>query len=120
MKREKIKKEKERRIKKLGPSFVKDKTKITYEEKEQIREQKRKKTMFSKRPDIVVDNIDDLDEAVVREIFSDVGIIKTKDKAREEALLFHDVACENALYLMPKKSKCRTFIYKFYKHKLFD
>jgi len=33
-----IKKEKERRIKKLGPSFVKDKSKITYEEKEQIRE----------------------------------------------------------------------------------
>jgi len=76
--------------------------------------------MFSKRPDIIVDNIDDLDEATVREIFSDEGIIKKKDKAREEALLFFDVVCENALYLLPKKNKFRIFMYKFYKHKLFD
>ena len=46
---------------------------------------------MSKRPDIVFDNIDDLDENAVREIFSDEGIIKKKDKAREEALLFFDV-----------------------------
>lgn len=93
LKREKIQKEKERRIKKLGPGIFKSGKFNSMEEKEQIKLEKAKKTIFnvSKRPDIVVDNIDDLDENAVREIFSDEGIIKKKDKAREEALLFFDV-----------------------------
>ncbi len=69
---------------------------------------------------MIVDNIDDLDEKQIMEIFIDEGVIKKKDKAREDALLFHDVACEKALYLLSKQNKFRIFMYKMYKNKIFD
>jgi hypothetical protein len=67
-----------------------------------------------------VDDLDDMDEKVIREIFMDEGIIKKKDLEREKRLLYNGIACENSLYVLNKKNKIRLFAYKVYKHKLFD
>ena len=50
----------------------------------------------------------------------DEGLIKKKDKEREKRLLYKDIHCENSLYLFSKKNPFRLFMYKTYKHKLFD
>ena len=95
---------------------------FTAEEKEILKLEKAKKSIFSisKIPDIIVDNIDDLDEKMIEAIFQDCGIIKKKDPEREASLMFFDVQCENSIYLFSKKNKCRIFMYKLYKHKVFD
>ncbi len=67
-----------------------------------------------------MDDLDDMDEKVIREIFMDEGIIKKKDLEREKRLLYNGIACENSLYVLNKKNKIRLFAYKVYKHKLFD
>jgi len=67
-----------------------------------------------------VDDLDDMDERVIREIFMDEGIIKKKDLEREKRLLYNGIACENSLYVLSKKNKIRLFAFKVYKHKLFD
>lgn len=67
-----------------------------------------------------VDDLDDLDAANIREIFMEEGLIKKKDPAREERLMFNGVKCEMSMYLISKKNKFRYYAYKLYKHKLFD
>lgn len=61
-----------------------------------------------------------MDEMHIREIFMDEGLIKKKDKAREERLLYQGVHCMNSIYLFNKKNKLRLICWKVYKHKLFD
>ena len=67
-----------------------------------------------------VDDIDDLNEKQITEIFLDAAIIKRKDKAREEKLMFLDISCERSLYLFSKQNPFRKFCYKVFKHKLFE
>lgn len=67
-----------------------------------------------------IDDIDDLDEVMIREIFLDEGLIKKKDPAREERLMYLGIDCENSLYLFHKKNKFRLFCYKLNKHKMFN
>jgi hypothetical protein len=67
-----------------------------------------------------IDDIDDLDEMAIKEIFMDVGLIKQKDKAREEKMMYDGIKCEVAQYLFTKKNWFRTACYKLMKHKLFD
>ena len=67
-----------------------------------------------------VDDVDDVEEAALREIFMDEGLIKKKDKEREARLLYWGVKCEAALYILRKKNPLRLFCYKLHKHKLFD
>lgn len=69
---------------------------------------------------MVVEDIDDLEEHAIREIFMDEGIIKKKDKERERQLLYAGVESENSLYLFSKPNKFRLFLYRVQKHKLFD
>ena len=64
--------------------------------------------------------MDDMDEPVIREIFMDEGLIKKKDKAREQRLLYAGISCTNSIYIFHKQNKFRLFCYKVYKHKAFD
>jgi hypothetical protein len=57
---------------------------------------------------------------MIREIFMDEGLIKKKDLEREKKLLYFGVECENSFYILSKKNPLRLFLYKMYKHKLFD
>ena len=50
----------------------------------------------------------------------DEGLIKKKDKAREERLLYTGVSCVKSVYVFHKKNKFRLICWKIYKHKLFD
>lgn len=61
-----------------------------------------------------------MDELIIREIFMDEGLIKKKDKAREERLLYTGIHCLRSCYVFHKKNKFRVLCYKIYKHKLFD
>ncbi len=104
--RMKIEKEKQRRLKKLGASNLS--TSALYREE------------HKKITEDHIDDIDDLDEQMIREIFLDEGLIKKKDKAREERLLFLGVDAVNSLYVFHKKNKFRILCYKIYKNKIFD
>ena len=57
---------------------------------------------------------------MIEEIFKDEGIIKKRDLAREERLLFSGIYCDNSLYVFSKKNTIRLYAYKLYKHKSFD
>lgn len=59
-----------------------------------------------------VDDVDDLGENAIREIFMDEGIIKKKDEAREKAKLYAGVECQLSLYLFSKKNPFRLNLYK--------
>lgn len=78
--------------------------------------------MFDKRKpeELLVDDIDDLEENAIREIFMDEGIIKKKDAAREKARLYAGIECEFSLYLFKKQGCVRLMFYKLQKNKIFD
>lgn len=67
-----------------------------------------------------VDDIDDVEERKLREMFMDEGLIKKKDKERERKLLYQGVHCVMSLYLFHKENTFRLICYKIYKHKAFD
>ena len=103
----KIEKEKQRRLKKLGAYHVRTINNKSKEEEKAVAEDH-------------IDDIDDLDELMIREIFLDEGLIKKKDPDREERLMYTGIDCENSLYLFHKKNKFRLFCYKLNKHKVFN
>ena len=77
--------------------------------------------MLRKSPEeVLVEDIDDLEEQAIREIFMDEGIIKKKDLEREKKRLYAGVECEFALYIFHKKGCFRLSLYKLQKNKLFD
>ncbi len=67
-----------------------------------------------------IDNIDDLTEQEIREIFIDEGITKKKGPEREARLLFQGISCEKSMYIFSKQNKLRLILFKVYKHKMFD
>lgn len=67
-----------------------------------------------------IDDIEDMDQQLIREIFMDEGLIKKKDPEREQRLLYHGIHCQQSLYLFSKQSRFRLFLYKLMKHKVFD
>jgi hypothetical protein len=73
-----------------------------------------------KKQEEFIDNIDDLNEQEIREIFIDEGITKNKSPEREARLLYQGISCNKSLYLFSKQNKLRTFLFKVYKHKMFD
>lgn len=105
----KIEKEKTRRLKKMGASIIPKSTIV-----QEWRDQKKM------NEDQDVDDVDDMDEKMIREIFMDEGLIKKKDKEREKRLLYQGVHCQKSLYVFDKRNPLRLFLYKVYKHKLFD
>jgi|LauGreDrversion4_2_1035121.scaffolds.fasta_scaffold469800_2 hypothetical protein len=74
----------------------------------------------SKKEEEMIDDVDDIDEKAIREIFMDAGLIKKKDPEREKRLLYNGISCERSLYIFSKKNWIRLFMYKLSKHKLFD
>lgn len=70
--------------------------------------------------EICVDDVDDLDEKAIREIFMDVGLIKKKDKEREKRLMYQGIKCEVSQYLFTKQNRFRIMCVKIMKHKVFD
>ena len=55
-----------------------------------------------KKQEDYIDDVDDLDEQAIREIFLDVGLIKEKDPERERRLEYLGIECERSLYLFSK------------------
>jgi hypothetical protein len=77
--------------------------------------------LLKKSPvEVLVEDIDDLEEQAIREIFMDEGIIKKKDKERERKKEYLGVDCENSLYVMKKENFFRKSLYMLQRHKLFD
>ena len=105
---ENVEKEKIRRLKKLGASIVRD----------QSRNDKLKKRMPF--VEALVDDVDDMEHKLLREIFIDEGLIKKKDPEREKANMFSGVKAEKSLYLFSKQNWLRRFTYKMVSNKLFD
>lgn len=103
----KIEKEKIRRLKKMGAEPL-------FSSNQDNQERKRKGV------EEYVDDVDDMDEKTIREIFMDEGLIKKKDKEREKRLLYSGITCDNALYVFHKMNPFRLFLYKVQKHKVFD
>ena len=107
-------KEKERRFKKLGASMFKS---GNFKDIKEWREKERTKNFAAlvtgKKDDVlIVDDVDDLDEKTIREIFSDdLGIIKDKEKIRAKAKSFTGVECNYSIYLFSKKNKFREWSY---------
>ena len=105
---ENVEKEKIRRLKKLGASIVRD----------QSRNDKLKKRMPF--VEALVDDVDDMEHKLLREIFIDEGLIKKKDPEREKANMFSGVKAEKSLYLFSKQNWLRRLAYKMVSNKLFD
>ena len=105
---ENVEKEKIRRLKKLGASIVRD----------QSRNDKLKKRMPF--VEALVDDVDDMEHKLLREIFIDEGLIKKKDPEREKANMFLGVKAEKSLYLFSKQNWLRRLAYKMVSNKLFD
>lgn len=105
---ENVEKEKIRRLKKLGASIVRD----------QSRNDKLKRRM--PLVEALVDDVDDMEHKLLREIFIDEGLIKKKDPEREKANMFSGVKAEKSLYLFSKQNWLRRFTYKMVSNKLFD
>ena len=57
--------------------------------------------------DLVVDDIEDLDEHTVREIFMDAGLLKDKTNERKKAKMYFGVKCQNSFYVFEKGNKFR-------------
>jgi hypothetical protein len=76
----KIDKEKTRRLKKMGA----DTSSIGDGDPDS-----RKK----KKVEDMIDDVDDMDEETIREIFMDEGLIKKKDPEREQRLMYAGIAC---------------------------
>ena len=106
-----IEQEKQRRLKKLGASLEKNAL-------QQIWSEDRNKQ--KKLVDEHVDDIDDIEESKIREIFMDEGLIKKKDKEREQRLLYQGIKCEKSIYMFSKQNRFRLFCYKLQKHPVFD
>lgn len=104
-----IEKEKKRRLKKMG-------AKIDYSAEDDSKVGQKKSSV----EEIYVDDVDDLDELAIREIFMDVGLIKKKDKEREKRLMYQGIKCEVSQYLFAKKNRFRIMCVKIMKHKMFD
>ena len=50
----------------------------------------------------------------------DEGLIKKKDKEREQRLLYQGIKCEKSIYMFSKQNRFRLFCYKLQKHPVFD
>lgn len=107
VRRLKIEKEKTRRMKKMGAD-----TSAIGENDPDSRKKKKIEEM--------IDDVDDMDEKLIREIFMDEGLIKKKDPEREKRLLYDGIHCERSFYIFKKTNLLRLFLYKVSKHKLFD
>ena len=105
---ENVEKEKIRRLKKLGASILRD--------------QSRNDQLKRRMPlvEALVDDVDDMEHKLLREIFIDEGLIKKKDPEREKANMFSGVKAEKSLYLFSKQNWLRRFTYKMVSNKLFD
>lgn len=103
-----VEKEKIRRLKKLGASIIRD----------QSRTDQLKKRM--PLVEALVDDVDDMEHKLLREIFIDEGLIKKKDPEREKANMFSGVRAEKSLYLFSKQNCFRRLMYKMVSNKLFD
>lgn len=73
-----------------------------------------------KEDDILIDDIDDLDENTVKDIFVNEGLMKNKNKDRIKNNMFAGIECENSLYVFSKQNWLRQKMYILFKHKAFD
>jgi hypothetical protein len=53
---------------------------------------------------LIVDDIEDLDEKTVREIFMDQGLLKDHTNERKKAKMYKDNYCYNSFYVFNKGS----------------
>jgi hypothetical protein len=108
-------------MKKLGATILKSGGFAAWKESQGVKEKPNANPFAANKPvDVIVDDIDDLEEGAIREIFMDEGIIKKKDKEREKKKLYAGVACKMSLYMLSKKNGLRLLLYKIQKSKLFD
>ena len=68
----------------------------------------------------LIDDVDDMEHKLLREIFIEEGLIKKQDPEREKANMFMGVRAERALYLFSKQNCLRRYAYKMISNKLFD
>jgi Ion transport protein len=70
--------------------------------------------------ELIFDDVDDMDNKHLTDLFIEIGIIKRKDKEREEANMFLGVEANKSLYLFSKTNRLRIYAYKLYKWKVFE
>lgn len=74
-----------------------------------------------KKDELLVDDVDDLDETAVRDIFTDdLKITKNKEKAKKKRESFEGVECSRSLYILRKKSCLRKYCYMIKESKIFE
>ena len=80
---------------------------------------------FGQKPDSDED-LEDLDEEIIIEMFKDANIIKPEQKDLEKRKPYEDkygnteVFCKQSFYIFPKENKFRLFCYKAHKTALWD
>lgn len=60
----------------------------------------------------MIDDVDDMDEGIIREIFMDEGLIKKKDPEREKRLMYYGIDCQKSIFIFDKSNFFRLFLYK--------
>ena len=111
--RQNVEKEKIRRLKKIGASTVRSGTGHI----PGLKSGSKKSLLLN---ELIFDDVDDMDNKHLTDLFIEIGIIKRKDKEREEANMFLGVEAARSLYLFSKKNPIRIYAYKLYKWKVFE
>ena len=75
---------------------------------------------LDKEKDWIVDNIEDLSQEAIRDMFLDIGVLKDKTNERKKMKMYEGVDCECSFYVFSKSNAVRTFCYNIYTAKWFD
>jgi len=70
--------------------------------------------------ELIFDDVDDMENKHLTDLFIEIGIVKRKDKERELANMFLGVEANRSLYLFSKTNIIRIYAYKLYKWKVFE
>lgn len=108
-----VEREKVRRLKKLGASTVR--SGIGH-----IPGLNSKINKALQVTELIFDDVDDMENKHLTDLFIEIGIIKRKDKQREEENMFLGVQTATSLYLFSKQNPIRIYAYKLYKWPFFE
>ena len=67
-----------------------------------------------------MDNIEDLDEKTIRDMFMDQGLLKDHKNERKKAKMYMGVACFNSFYVFNKGNQFRDLCFNLQSNKSFD
>jgi hypothetical protein len=88
--------------------------------KNKVKKPEASKLYFGEQKGDSEEDLEDLDEDQIVNIFKNQGIIK-KDKAElQQIQMYQGIACQSAIFLFDKETCFRKFTYKMIKHGLWE